>query len=154
MPCLAYIMYGTYKISGPEQRDRYSDTLRTGRYGVRIPVEASSSSTFQTGHGAHPASCTGLLYPGLRRPRRGVDQPPHLAPRLKKEQSSISAIPLSFMACYSVVFTVPYLTNRVRPSGNRRSVSQINFWQKLWKMQAHQSEHKLLLQYEGQCMEL
>ena len=24
------------------------------------------------------------LFPGVKRPRRGVDQPPHLAPRLKK----------------------------------------------------------------------
>jgi len=24
-------------------------------------------------------------FPGVKRPRRGVDHPPHLAPRLKKE---------------------------------------------------------------------
>jgi hypothetical protein len=36
---------------------------------------------------AHPASCTmgtGSI-PGVKRPVRGVDHPPHLVPRLKKE---------------------------------------------------------------------
>jgi len=36
---------------------------------------------------AHPASYavgTGLL-PGVKRPGRGVDRPPHVRPRLKKE---------------------------------------------------------------------
>jgi len=37
--------------------------------------------------GAHPASCTmgTALFPGVKQPERGVDHPPHLAPRLKKE---------------------------------------------------------------------
>ena len=42
----------------------------------------------QTGPGAHPASCTictGSLSRGVKRPGRGVDHPPHIAPRLKKE---------------------------------------------------------------------
>jgi len=37
---------------------------------------------------AHPATdtmCTGSLSPGVTRPGRDVDHPPHLAPRLKKE---------------------------------------------------------------------
>ena len=41
----------------------------------------------QTGPGAHPASYrmgTGS-FPGVKRSGRGVDHPPHLAPRLKKE---------------------------------------------------------------------
>ena len=39
---------------------------------------------------------------GVQRPGRGVDRPPHLAPRLKKEQSYTS-IPLwAFMAGYRV----------------------------------------------------
>ena len=41
----------------------------------------------QTGPGAHPASYTkGTRYfPGVKRPRRGIDNPLYLAPRLKKE---------------------------------------------------------------------
>ena len=35
---------------------RYSDSLRAGRSGDRIPVEARFSAPVQTGPGAHPAS--------------------------------------------------------------------------------------------------
>jgi hypothetical protein len=56
------------------------------------------SAPVQTGIGAHPASYTmGTgAFPGVKRPGRGVDQPPHLAPRLKKEQSYTSTSPLVF----------------------------------------------------------
>jgi hypothetical protein len=52
-----------------------------------FPVGARFSATVQTGHEAHPASYkmgTGS-FPGVKRPGRGVDHPPHLAPILKKE---------------------------------------------------------------------
>ena len=37
---------------------RYSDWLRSGRSGDRMPVEARFSDPVQTGPGVHPASCT------------------------------------------------------------------------------------------------
>ena len=46
----------------------------------------------QTGSEAQPASytmCTGS-FPGVNPQRHGVDHPPHLAPRLKKEYSYTS----------------------------------------------------------------
>jgi hypothetical protein len=43
---------------------------------------------------AHPASYTMGTgsFPGVKRPRRGVDHPPHLAPRLKKEYSYATSL--------------------------------------------------------------
>jgi hypothetical protein len=60
--------------------------LRVGRSGNRIPVEVRFSAPVQTGPGAHPASYTMGTgsFPGVKRSGRGVDHPPHLAPRLKK----------------------------------------------------------------------
>ena len=62
------------------------------RYGLDGPgIEsrwgAGFSAPVQTGPGAHPASCTMGTWsvPGVKRPGHGVDHPPHLVPRLKKE---------------------------------------------------------------------
>jgi hypothetical protein len=55
-------------------------------------VEARFSAPVQTGPEAHPASYiigTGS-FPSIKRPGRGADHPPHLAPRLKEEQRYIS----------------------------------------------------------------
>ena len=55
--------------------------------GIESPWGARFSAPVQTGPEAHPASYamgTGS-FPGVKRPGRSVDQPPHLAPRLKKQ---------------------------------------------------------------------
>ena len=75
-------------VLGPGWLSRYSDLLRPGRSRDRIPVGARFSVPVQTDPGAHPASYTmpsGSLSRGEKRPRCGVDHPPHLVPRLKKE---------------------------------------------------------------------
>ena len=62
------------------------------RYGLDGPGIESLwgtrfSATVQTGPGANPAAYamdTGS-FPGLKQSGRGVDHPPHLSPRLKKE---------------------------------------------------------------------
>ena len=63
------------------------------RYGLDGPgIEsrwgARFSAPVQTGPGAHPASYTkgtGSLSRGVKRPGRGVEHPPHLAPKLKNK---------------------------------------------------------------------
>jgi len=49
---------------------------------------ARFTAPVQSVRGAHPVSYTigaGSLSRGVKRPGRGVEQPPHLVPRLKKE---------------------------------------------------------------------
>ena len=74
-------------VEATGENGRYSDLLRAGRSGDRIPVGVRFFAPVQTGPGAHPASYTvGTGYfPGVKRPGRGVDHPPYLALNLKKE---------------------------------------------------------------------
>ena len=67
----------------------YSDSLRAGRSGVGIPVEAIFSARVQTGPGAHPASYTmgtGSSFPGVKRPGSGVD---HLPPSRAEDKERV-----------------------------------------------------------------
>ena len=72
---------------GPGKLRRFSDWLRAGRSGDRIPV---GDEVFRTCPD-RPWGPPSLLYKGtasaagVKRPERGVDHIPHLAPRLKKE---------------------------------------------------------------------
>jgi hypothetical protein len=61
-----------YRLDGPGSESRWG-----GKF----------SAPVQTGPGAHPASYTMGTgsFLGVKQPERGVDHPPHLAPRLKKE---------------------------------------------------------------------
>ena len=63
---------------GPGQLRYYSDSLRDGQSGDRIPVWARFSTPVRTVPGAYPASCTMGTgsFLGVKRPGRGVDHPP------------------------------------------------------------------------------
>jgi hypothetical protein len=71
----------------PEQQSARYEQIKK-----KIPVGARFFAHFQTGSGAHPASCTMGTgsFPGVKRPGRGADHPPLLAPRLRMNR----AIPL------------------------------------------------------------
>ena len=74
------------------QCSRYGDSLQAGRSGDRFQFGARFSAPVQTGPVAHAAFYT--LGTGSFRwvkwPGRGFDHPPHLGPRLKKEQNYTS----------------------------------------------------------------
>jgi hypothetical protein len=63
--------------NGPGWLSRYSDSLRAGRSGDRIPVGVKFFTPAQTSPGAHPASYTMGTgsFPGVKRSGRGVDHP-------------------------------------------------------------------------------
>jgi hypothetical protein len=57
---------------------------------------------------AHPASYTMGTgsFPGVKRPGRGVERKPHLAPRLKKEYSYTSTPPLGLRGLFYAELTL------------------------------------------------
>jgi hypothetical protein len=61
-------------------------TVPAGRSGVRISVWARFYAPVQTGRGAHPTPYTmGTRYfPGVKRPGRGVDNPPPSSAEVKE----------------------------------------------------------------------
>jgi len=74
---------GLYKYMGPGYLSAYSDSLRTGRSGDRIPVWTIFSAPVQTGPGPPSLLYSGyrVSFPGVKWPVGDVDHPPHLAPR-------------------------------------------------------------------------
>ena len=87
--------------------DRNSSVGIATRYGLGGPGiesrwEVRFSAPLQTSPGAYPASYTMGTgsFPRVKRPGRGVDNPPHLEPRLKKEQSYTSAPPVGFQGLF------------------------------------------------------
>ena len=69
-----------------ENVGRYSDTLRVGRYGDRIPVAARFSTRVQTGLGSHPACYivgTGS-FPEVKWSDRDVNNPPPSSAEVKE----------------------------------------------------------------------
>ena len=93
----------------------YSNWLRAGRSGDRIPVGARFSAPVQTSPGSHPASCTMGTgsFPGVKS-GRAVTLTPH--PLLVLWSRKCRAIPLlprwavqSLNACTRVHFTLHYI---------------------------------------------
>jgi hypothetical protein len=85
-----------------EQLSRYSNSLRAGRYGDRIPMEARFPAPVQTDPVAHPASFTEGTesLSGIKLIGCGVNLPPYLAVRLKEECSSTSISALCLHAYF------------------------------------------------------
>jgi hypothetical protein len=76
-----------FSMSGPEQRSRYSDSLRTGRYWYRIPVGGRDfPHTSRPALGTTQNPINGYrVFPGYKAVGCGVDHPPHLRAKQKKQ---------------------------------------------------------------------
>jgi hypothetical protein len=89
---------------GPGERSRYSESLRAGRSGDRIPVGARFFVPVQTGPGVHPTSCAmgNGSFSGVKRPVRGVVHPSPFSAEVK-ESRAMSVLHLwAFVACFRV----------------------------------------------------
>jgi len=85
--CMYVCMYvSMYVCMGPGYHSRYSDSLRAGRSGDRIPVGGDFPNLSRPAWGPPSLLYKGYwVFRGEKRSRGDVDHPPHLAPRLKKE---------------------------------------------------------------------
>ena len=84
------------EVSSLGQLSRYGYLLQTEKSGDRIPVGTRFSAPVHTGFGADPASCmmsTGS-FSGVKWQGVALAIHPHVAPRLKKEQSYNCTPPL------------------------------------------------------------
>ena len=123
------LIHRTDLICGSGYLSRYSDSLRAGRFGNRMPVGTRFSTPVRTGPGGPP----NLLYngywvfPGGKAVRAFFYHPPHLAPRLKKKWSYTSSpsLDLSGLLCDEL-----YLTDLTRTATvcwvNDKSVPLLN----------------------------
>ena len=106
-------IYEVQNIKYPYYLSRYSDSLRAKRSGDRITVGARFSAPVQTGPGAHPASYTMGTgsFPGIKRPRRGVDYLPQSSAEVEERVELHFYSPFwAFVACYRVnLFLTPAL---------------------------------------------
>ena len=111
------LLFGSGSIrTWAEWRSQYSDWLRAGRSGDRIPVGARFSAPVQTGFWAHPASCTMDTgsFPGVKSGRRDADPSPFLVTWSRKSGAITLHIlwavrPVqSLSACTAAHFTFTY----------------------------------------------
>ena len=110
-------LYVTLVLGRPWGRSGYSDWLRAGRSGDRMPVGAKFSAPVQTGPGDHPASCTMGTgsFRGVKSGRGVTLTPHHLLVPWSWKGRAIPLIPLWTYGLYRASVpvqgcTLPYLS--------------------------------------------
>jgi hypothetical protein len=103
-----YYSISYFALSGPGYLRRYSDWLRAGWSGNRMPVEARFFAHIHTGLAVYPAACkigTGS-FAEVMRPGHCADHPPLLAP-MSRMSGAIPLLPLwDFGAWYRINFFI------------------------------------------------
>ena len=99
------------------QLSQYSDSLRAGRSGDRIPMQARFFPPVQTGPGSHPAFCTMSTgsFPGVKRPGRDVDRLPPSGTQVKER---IEVHTRSFQQYHLQTFVDDIIKKFVASDGN------------------------------------
>ena len=83
------------KKHGKHWSRRYSDSLRTGRSGDQFSIRARYSAHVQTVPMAHPASYTmgnRYYFPEIKRPGRGVNDPPRSSADINSLNAELNPI--------------------------------------------------------------
>ena len=107
--CLCTFFYFLHLLSPlPWQLRPYSDSLRAGRSGGRIPIGVRFSTLLQTGPGAHPASYAmdTESFPEVKRPGRGVNNPSPSTAEVK-ERVELYLYSLSWPSWPDLGWTLP-----------------------------------------------
>ena len=99
-----------FTMQGLEELSRYSDSLRAGRSGDRIPVGMKFFAAVQTGPGANPDSYTmGVSFPRVKRPGRGVNYLSQSSAEAK-ERVELYLYSPSKPLCHILVRNLPFFT--------------------------------------------
>ena len=114
-----------------EEFSRYSDWLRVGRNGDRIPVGARFSPPVRTGPGAQPASSVMVKgeFPGVKRSGRGAKYPHSPSSELRIEMYLYSRSGLSWSVLgWAIPLPLPLRANRI---WNRMPANN-TLWLTIW----------------------
>ena len=139
-------------ISRPEQRSRYSNSLRARRSGNRIPTggrrgrEFPHQSSRALGPTQPPIQWLLGLFLGVKRPRRGVTTHPIWRQGYRKSRAKHLLPVWAFMVCSRVTFTLPFL-----PGSSKSSKSTNKKFALYLRVPFRASEGRL--EVSGECLD-